>query len=90
MTGKVYSPAELHFDAAWDEDSEHVEVFLKVIEDPEYDCLDSCQVSGLPRYLSNMAENEWATENDPSKTVEEVKADMLKAGFVHRKIITWL
>lgn len=90
MDTRVYKPAELYFDAAWDSDEEHVEVFLKVIDDPRYDCLDSEQVAGLPHYLSNLSENSWGTEYHPAMTVDEVTADMNNAGFVYRKIIDWL
>jgi hypothetical protein len=88
---RIYNPSELFYDAAWNGDEDYVEVFLKVKDDWRYDCLDSSQVEGLPRYLENMAENEWATYDIvPQKTVEEVKADMDKAGFEWRKIIDWL
>lgn len=88
---RMYKPSDLFYDAAWNEDGEYVEVFLKVKADWEYDCLHSGEVEGLPRYLENMAENEWATYDIvPQKTVEQVKADMDKAGFEWKKIIDWL
>lgn len=90
MARQVFAPSELFFDAAWDAEQCHVEVFMKVIADPRYDGLDSDQVDRLPRYLSNMAENEWAAYERPEITVEQVMTDMQAAGYIHKKIIDWL
>lgn len=88
---RMYKPADLFYDAAWNSDEEYVEVFLKVKADWRYDCLHGGEVEGLPRYLAEMAENEWATYDlVPQKTVEQVKADLDKAGFEWKKIIDWL
>lgn len=91
---KVYTPKDLYFDAVlanyYYDDNKYVMVFLNDKETESEDCLGDHNVTGLPSYLTNQMENEWAADFHPDKTVEEVYADMVASGFTHKKMIDWI
>jgi hypothetical protein len=87
---RVYEPSELFFDVAYDSFEEMAIVYVVDKETESHDSLDDGQVNGLPAYLFNQMENEWAPDYSRNMSVEDIMRDMIAAGFEHQKMIDWL
>jgi hypothetical protein len=83
---KIYTPDELLFDIGTDPDLGTYVYIVPIDPDSEdADNLGHHNVTGLPDYFD--VEEMECTWSSPDKTEEELKTDLIAAGFTYEKIL---